>query len=63
MWTMSAELEKRKYAFEMSYYRVILNISYTDHVTDEDLRRKVLAASGTWIKGETDVLLFYVCIT
>ena len=38
-WTLTAELEKRRQAFEMRCYRRILNISYTDHVTNEKIRR------------------------
>ena len=40
-WTLIAELEKMMQAFEMKCYRRLLNISYEDHVTDEDVRRKI----------------------
>ena len=43
-WTLAAELEKRTQAFEMRRYRRILNILYKDHVTNEEVRRKILAA-------------------
>ena len=43
-WTLTAELEKRMQAFEMRCYRRLLNISYKDHVTNEELRRKIQAA-------------------
>ena len=33
-WTLTAELEKRTQAFEMSCYRRLLNISYKDHATN-----------------------------
>ena len=36
-WTLTAELEKR-------CYRRLLNISYKDHVTNEEVRRKIQAA-------------------
>ena len=31
-------------AFEMRYYRRLLNISYKDHVTNEEVRKKIQAA-------------------
>ena len=43
-WTWTTELEKRAQAFEMRSYHRLLNISYKDHVTNEDVRRKMLAA-------------------
>ena len=39
-WTSTAELEKRTQAFEMKCYRRLLNISYEDLVTNEEVRRK-----------------------
>ena len=39
-WTLTAELEKRTQAFEMRCYRRLLNISYKDHVTNEEVRRR-----------------------
>ena len=47
-WTLTAELEKRIQAFEMRRYRRLLNISYKDHVTIEEVRRKIQAAIGDW---------------
>ena len=44
-WTLTAELEKRTQAFEMRCYRRLLNISYKDHVTNEEVRRKIQARS------------------
>ena len=35
-WTLTVELEKRMQAFEVRCYRRLLNISYKDHVTNED---------------------------
>ena len=43
-------------AFEMRCYRKLLNISYKDHVTNEDVRRKVQAA----VIGKYDELLTLV---
>ena len=53
--TLTAELEKRTQAFEMRCYRRLLNISYKDHVTNEEVRRKIQAAIG-----ECDELLTLV---
>ena len=39
-WTLTAELENRTQAFEMRCYRRLLNISYKDHVTNEDVSQK-----------------------
>ena len=43
-WTLTAELEKRTKAFEMGCYRRLLDISFKDHVTNEEVRRKIQAA-------------------
>ena len=47
-WTLTAELKKRMQAFEMKCYRRLLNISYKDHVTNEEVRRKIQAAIGEY---------------
>ena len=39
----SVVLENRTQAFELRCYRRLLNISYTDHVTYEEVRRKIQA--------------------
>lgn len=44
--TLITELEQRTQAFEIKCYRRQLNISYKDHVTNEDIRRKIQAAMG-----------------
>ena len=36
--------ENRTQAFEMRCYRRVLNISYNDHVTNEEVRRKIQEA-------------------
>ena len=54
-WTLTAELEKRTQAFEMRCYRRLLNISYKDHVTNEEVRRNIQA-----VIGECDELLTLV---
>ena len=45
-WTLKAELEKRTQVFEVRCYRGLLKISYKDHVTNEEFRRKIHAAIG-----------------
>ena len=47
-WTFTLELVKRTQVFEMRCYRRLLNISYKDHVTNEDVRRKIQAAIGKY---------------
>ena len=47
-WTLTAELEKRTQAFKMRCFRRLLNISYKDHVTNKEIRRKIQAAIGEY---------------
>ena len=47
-WILNAELEKRTQAFGMRCYRRLLNISYKDHVTNEEVRRKIKTAIGEY---------------
>ena len=47
-WTLTAELEKRTQAFEMRCYRRLLNILSKDHVTNEEVRRKIQSAIGEY---------------
>ena len=47
-WALTAELEKRTQAFEMRCYRRLLNISYKDYDTNEEVRRKIQAAIGEY---------------
>ena len=51
-WTLTAELERRTQAFEMRSYRRLLNISYKDHVTNEEVSRKIPAAIGKHYLGQ-----------
>ena len=41
--TLTAELDKRTQAFELRCYRRLLNILLKDHVTNEEIRRKIQA--------------------
>ena len=46
--SLTLTAEKRTQAFEMRCYRRLLNISYKDHVTNEEVRRKIQAAIGEY---------------
>ena len=54
-WTLTAEIERRIQALEMRCYRRLLNISYKDHVTNEEIRNRIQNAIGVH-----DVLLTMV---
>ena len=41
---MTAELEKRRQAFNMRCFERLLNISYKDHVTNKEVHRKIHSA-------------------
>ena len=45
-WTLTAESERRIQALEMRCYRRLLNISYKDHVTNEEVHNKIRNAIG-----------------
>ncbi|MEW8547219.1 MAG: hypothetical protein AB2693_27225 [Candidatus Thiodiazotropha sp.] len=47
-WTLTAELEKITQAVEMRCYRKLLNISYRDHATNEEVHRKIQVAIGEY---------------
>ena len=59
-WTLMAELKKRALAFEMRCFWRLLNISCKDHITNEEVCRKIQATIG-----EYDELLAMVkkCLT
>ena len=40
-WTLTAELERKTQTFEMRCYRRLLNISYKDHVTNEEVHSRI----------------------
>ena len=44
--TVTAEIERRIQALEMRCYRRLLNISYKDHVTNEEVRNRIQNAIG-----------------
>ena len=45
-WTLTAKIERRIQALEMRCYRRLLNISYKDHVTNEEVRNRIQNAIG-----------------
>ena len=45
-WTLTEEIERRIQALEMRCYRRLLNISYKDHVTNEEVRNRIQNAIG-----------------
>ena len=45
-WTLTAEIERRIQALEMRCYRRLLNISYKDHVMNEEVRNRIHNAIG-----------------
>ena len=47
-WTLTAELEKRTLGFEMRCYRRLLNMSYKDHLSNEEVRGKIQATIGEY---------------
>ena len=47
-WTLTAELEKSTQAFEMRCFRRLLSILYKDHVSNEEVRKKIQAAIGEY---------------
>ena len=47
-WTLTSELQRRIQALEMRCYRRILNISYKDHVTNEEVSNEIKGAIGPY---------------
>ena len=45
-WTLTAEIERRIHALEMRCFRRLLNISYKEHVTKEEVRNIIQNATG-----------------
>ena len=45
-WTLNADIQRRIEAHEMRCYRKILNISYKDHITNEEVRSRISTAIG-----------------
>ena len=47
-WTLTADLQRRINAVEMRCYRRILGISYTDHISNERIRRAIRQQLGQY---------------
>ena len=45
-WTLTVDLERRIQALEMRCYRKILNISYNDHVSNDEMKTLIQGAAG-----------------
>ena len=45
-WTWTAGIDRRIQALEMRCYRRLLNISYKDHLTNEEVRNRIQNAIG-----------------
>ena len=45
-WILTTEIERRIQTLEMRCYRRLLNISYKDHVTNEEVRNRIQNAIG-----------------
>ena len=45
-WTLTTEIERRIQSIEMRCYRRLLNISYKDHVMNEEVRNRIQNAIG-----------------
>ena len=43
-WTLNADLKRRNQALEMRCLRKILGISYRDHITNEEVRERIINA-------------------
>ncbi|CAH1251418.1 Hypp9062 [Branchiostoma lanceolatum] len=46
-WTLTAELQRRILAVEMRCYRILLNLTYRDHITNTEVRNTIRQAMGT----------------
>ena len=45
-WTLTAEIERKIQAMEMRCYRKVLNISYQDHITNQEVKNRIGKAIG-----------------
>ena len=45
-WTLTAEIERKIQAMEMRCYRKVLNISYQDHITNQEVKNRIRKAIG-----------------
>ena len=54
-WTLTTKIERRVQALEMRCYRRLLNISYKDHVTNEEVRNRIQKGTERWDDNSTSV--------
>ena len=47
-WTITADIERRIQALEMRCFRKLLGISYTDHITNEEVKARIGNAIGPY---------------
>ena len=48
-WTLTVELQRKITAVEMRCYRRLLGISYTEHVTNDEVRRRIEEQIGPFV--------------
>ena len=58
-WTLTAEIERRIQALEKRCYRTLLNISYKDHVKNEEVRNRIQNAIGVHDEEKKRKLRWY----
>ena len=54
-WTLTAELQRKIQAVEMRSLRRLLGISYTDHITNDEVRRRVSLHMNSYVDLLTTV--------
>ncbi|PIK57015.1 endonuclease-reverse transcriptase [Apostichopus japonicus] len=47
-WTLTADIERRIQAVEMRCFRRLLNISYRDHISNQEVRNRIAQAIGPY---------------
>ena len=47
-WTITADIERRMQALEMTYFRTLLGISYREHMTNEEVKARIGNAIGPY---------------
>lgn len=47
-WTLTADIERRIQAVEMRCFRRLLNISYRDHISNQEVRKRIGQAIGPY---------------
>ena len=47
-WTITADIERRIQALEMRFFRKLLDISYIDHITNEEVKTRIGIAIGRY---------------